>query len=274
MSLSAPEFQFLRTMVYRDSAIVLGEDHSYLLEARLAAVAQSQGIADVSALARRLQRDNDPTLRRKVVETMTTNETSFFRDLGPFELLRTKVFPDLLQRRASERSLRIWSAASSTGQEACSLGMTLLEHHRSATAGWDLRILGTDLSTTIVEKARSGTYTQPEMNRGLPAPLLMRYFARSGAAWQTLPVLRDMLDFQQMNLAAPWRPLPKFDLIFLRNVLIYFDEETRRAILTRVRSVLRKDGYLFLGGADTIRDPDSGFECVRSGTTHYFQLKA
>jgi len=274
MSLATPEFQFLRSMVYQDSAIVLGDDHSYLLEARLAAVAQSQGIADVGALARRLQKENNPTLRRKVVETMTTNETSFFRDLGPFELLRTKVFPDLIQRRASERGLRIWSAASSTGQEACSLGMTLLEHHRSATAGWDIRILGTDLSSSIVERARSGIYTQPEMNRGLPAPLLMRYFSRSGAGWQTLPVLRDLLEFQQMNLAAAWRPMPKFDLIFLRNVLIYFDEETRRGILARVRSVLRKDGYLFLGGADTIRDPDSGFDCIRAGTTHYFQLRA
>jgi chemotaxis protein methyltransferase CheR len=273
MPLSAPDYQFLRNLVYKDSAIVLGDDHAYLLEARLGPLAQLEGVADVTALVRVLQRATDPGLRRRVVETMTTNETSFFRDIQPFEVLRSSILPELVKRRATERRLRIWSGAASTGQEACSLAMTLLEHQREVALGWDVQILGTDLSSRVIDRARSGLYTQLEVGRGLPATLLVKHFTRSGAHWQTSTAVQRLLEYRVMNLASAWPLMPQFDIIFLRNVLIYFDMETRRAIFTRLRNCLRKDGALFIGGAESIREADDAFECVRAGTTHYYRHK-
>jgi chemotaxis protein methyltransferase CheR len=273
MPLSAPDYQFLRNLVYKDSAIVLGDDHAYLLEARLGPLAHLEGVADVTALVRVLQKASDPALRRRVVEAMTTNETSFFRDIQPFEVVRTTILPDLVKRRATERRLRIWSGASSTGQEACSLAMTLLEHQRDVALGWDVQIIGTDLSSRVVERAKSGLYSQLEVNRGLPATMLMKHFTRSGAQWQTSSAVQRLIDYRVMNLATAWPMMPQFDIIFLRNVLIYFDTETRRGIFTRLRNCLRKDGVLFIGGAESIREADDAFECVRAGSTHYYRHK-
>ncbi len=273
MPLSAPDYQFLKNLVYKDSAIVLGDDHAYLLEARLGPLAQLEGVADVTALVRVLQKAADPALRRRVVETMTTNETSFFRDIQPFEVLKNTILPELVKKRATERSLRIWSGAASTGQEACSLAMTLLEHQRDVALGWDVQILGTDLSSRVVERAKSGLYSQLEVNRGLPAPMLMKHFTRSGVQWQTSSAVQRLVQYRVMNLAAAWPLMPQFDIIFLRNVLIYFDMDTRRAIFTRLRNCLRKDGVLFIGGAESIREADDAFECVRAGSTHYYRHK-
>jgi len=273
MPLSAPDYQFLKNLVYKDSAIVLGDDHAYLLEARLGPLAQLEGVADVTALVRVLRKAADPGLRRRVVETMTTNETSFFRDIQPFEVLKNTILPELVKKRATERSLRIWSGAASTGQEACSLAMTLLEHQRDVALGWDVQILGTDLSSRVVERAKSGLYSQLEVNRGLPAPMLMKHFTRSGVQWQTSSAVQRLVQYRVMNLAAAWPLMPQFDIIFLRNVLIYFDMDTRRAIFTRLRNCLRKDGVLFIGGAESIREADDAFECVRAGSTHYYRHK-
>ena len=273
MPLSAPDYQFLKNLVYKDSAIVLGDDHAYLLEARLGPLAQLEGVADVTALVRVLQKAADPALRRRVVETMTTNETSFFRDIQPFEVLKNTILPELVKKRATERSLRIWSGAASTGQEACSLAMTLLEHQRDVALGWDVQILGTDLSSRVVERAKSGLYSQLEVNRGLPAAMLMKHFTRSGVQWQTSSAVQRLVQYRVMNLAAAWPLMPQFDIIFLRNVLIYFDMDTRRAIFTRLRNCLRKDGVLFIGGAESIREADDAFECVRAGSTHYYRHK-
>ena len=273
MPLSAPDYQFLKNLVYKDSAIVLGDDHAYLLEARLGPLAQLEGVADVTALVRVLQKAADPALRRRVVETMTTNETSFFRDIQPFEVLKNTILPELIKKRATERSLRIWSGAASTGQEACSLAMTLLEHQRDVALGWDVQILGTDLSSRVVERAKSGLYSQLEVNRGLPAAMLMKHFTRSGVQWQTSSAVQRLVQYRVMNLAAAWPLMPQFDIIFLRNVLIYFDMDTRRAIFTRLRNCLRKDGVLFIGGAESIREADDAFECVRAGSTHYYRHK-
>jgi chemotaxis protein methyltransferase CheR len=273
MPLSAPDYQFLKNLVYKDSAIVLGDDHAYLLEARLGPLAQLEGVADVTALVRVLQKAADPALRRRVVETMTTNETSFFRDIQPFEVLKNTILPELVKKRATERSLRIWSGAASTGQEACSLAMTLLEHQRDVALGWDVQILGTDLSSRVVERAKSGLYSQLEVNRGLPAPMLMKHFTRSGVQWQTSSAVQRLVQYRVMNLAAAWPLMPQFDIIFLRNVLIYFDMDTRRAIFTRLRNCLRKDGVLFIGGAESIREADDALECVRAGSTQYYRHK-
>jgi chemotaxis protein methyltransferase CheR len=188
-------------------------------------------------------------------------------------VVRTTILPDLVKRRATERRLRIWSGASSTGQEACSLAMTLLEHQRDVALGWDVQIIGTDLSSRVVERAKSGLYSQLEVNRGLPATMLMKHFTRSGAQWQTSSAVQRLIDYRVMNLATAWPMMPQFDIIFLRNVLIYFDTETRRGIFTRLRNCLRKDGVLFIGGAESIREADDAFECVRAGSTHYYRHK-
>jgi chemotaxis protein methyltransferase CheR len=151
--------------------------------------------------------------------------------------------------------------------------MTLLEHQRDVALGWDVQILGTDLSSRVVERAKSGLYSQLEVNRGLPAPMLMKHFTRSGVQWQTSSAVQRLVQYRVMNLAAAWPLMPQFDIIFLRNVLIYFDMDTRRAIFTRLRNCLRKDGVLFIGGAESIREADDAFECVRAGSTHYYRHK-
>jgi len=273
MTISSTDFQFLRTMVYRDSAIVLGEDQLYLLEARLAPLAVQAGVGTLTALVRLLQRQTDFNLRRQVVEAMTTNETSFFRDTSPFEVLKNDILPSLIQRRLGERRLRIWSGASSTGQESCSLAMTLMESHWDVASQWDVQIVGTDLCTPVVEKARSGIYTQREVSRGLPDAMLKKYFTPFNGMWKISPNIQKLQDFRIMNLAMPWSNLPRFDIIFLRNVLIYFDKETRQTIFNQLRSHLRPDGILFVGSAESLREIDTLFEVVRSGPTHYFRPK-
>src|SRR3954468_8256204 len=175
---------------------------------------------------------------------MTTNETSFFRDGSPFEALREDVIPDLVQKRAATRTLRIWSAAASTGQEAYTIAMTLREHFDELLS-WDVSILGSDISTDVLEKAREGRYAQIEVNRGLPEPLLLKYFDRAETAWSVKQELRQGIEFRPLNLMNAWPNLPCMDVVFLRNVLIYFDADTKRDVLTRVRNAMAPDGYLF-----------------------------
>jgi chemotaxis protein methyltransferase CheR len=259
-NVSTVDFDFIRNLVRTKSAIVLESGKEYLVQARLLPVARKQGLDDISALVDKLKR-GDAALTTEVVEAMTTNETSFFRDVHPFEALREDVIPELAAKRATQRRLNIWSAAASTGQEAYTIAMTLREHCPQL-AGWTVSILGTDLSTEVLAKASEGRYAQIEVNRGLPAPMLVKYFDRAGPAWKVKPDLRKMVEFKQMNLIGPWPTLPKMDVVFLRNVLIYFDVDTKRQILDRVRKVMAPDGYLFLGGAETTLQFEGMFERV------------
>jgi chemotaxis protein methyltransferase CheR len=181
---------------------------------------------------------------------MVTTETSFFRDVHPFETLRTTVLPDLLRRRRAERRLGVWCAACSTGQEPYSFALLVREHF-SELAGWRVDILATDLSADVLARARAGRYGQIEVNRGLPAALLVKYFRQHGATWELNEDVRRMVEFRELNLTRPWPALPPADLIFLRNVMIYFDVETKRSILGRAARALRPNGYLLLGGAET-----------------------
>jgi chemotaxis protein methyltransferase CheR len=239
--------------------MVLDEDKLYLAETRLTPLAQREGFRSAADLVARLRADPVNGLHRKVVEAMTVNETFFFRDLHPFEALRRVVLPDLLQRRAAERQLRIWCAACSTGQEPYSVALTLREHF-AGLPGWTHRILATDLSAAVLERAARGRYTQMEVNRGLPAPLLVKYFRRQGLDWQLCEDVRDAVEFRQLNLAESWSGLPRMDVVLLRNVLIYFDTATKKQILGRVRQLLRPDGYLFLGGVETPLNLRDDFE--------------
>jgi chemotaxis protein methyltransferase CheR len=271
MSLSPTDLAFVANLVRRESSIVLGPEKEYLIEARLLPVARETGAANVGDLVARFQRTPDPLVRKRVVEALTTNETSWFRDREPFKALTETVLPDLVQSRGTSRRLRVWSAACSSGQEPYSLSIEL---ERSLPAGWGYDILGTDISTEMLERARKGVYSQVEVNRGLPAQLLLDHFEREGVSWRLAPALRRAVSFQQLNLAGPLPAMAPFDVVFLRNVLIYFDVETKRSVLRSVAKLLRPDGWLFLGGAETTIGVDDNYVRVTAGRTSAYRLRA
>jgi chemotaxis protein methyltransferase CheR len=206
-----------------------------------------------------------------VVEAMTTNETTFFRDVYPFDALRDQLIPELMQRRAAQRQLVIWSGACSTGQEPYTIAMLLREHFPALTA-WQVRILATDLSSEVLDRAKTGRYSQAEVNRGLPATFLVKYFRKHGVEWQIVDEIRRMVEFSELNLNEAWSRVPPCDLVFMRNVLIYFDVETKRTILGKLRRVIRPDGYHFLGGAETTMNLDDMYQRIAFGKTGYYRL--
>ncbi len=270
--LATAEFDYVRKLVHEQSAIVLEDGKGYLVESRLSPIARKAGLGSLSELVARLQSTRDDGLRREVVEAMTTNETTFFRDRHPFDALRDVLLPEMLANRAKERTLSIWSAASSTGQEPYSIAMLLREHFPELL-NWNVRILATDPNEEVLAKGRAGQYGQIESKRGLAAPLLMKYFTRDGLKWIISGDLRRMVDFQQMNLAARWPAMPPMDVIFLRNVLIYFDAPTKKRILANARALLRPDGVLFLGGAETTINLDDAFERMPHEKAAVYRLR-
>lgn len=259
------DFDFVRELVYRRCRIVLEPGKEYLVDARLGGLARRQGHEDIAGLVAQVRAEGGE-LERQVVDLMTTNETSFFRDGHPFDALRGQVLPRLVDRNRATRRLRVWSAACSSGQEAYSLCM-LVHEHFPELRGWDLRITGTDISERMLEKARRGRYSELEINRGLPARYMVKYFERSGIHWTVAPALRSMVEFRPMNLAEAWPPLGQFDLVLLRNVLIYFDHATRRDILERCHRVMGPGGLLLLGGAENLVGIDQPFRPMRLGRT-------
>lgn len=211
-------------------------------------------------------------LQRKVVEALANNETSFFRDVYPFEGLRQSIIPELMQRRAGQQCLRIWCAACSSGQEPYSVAMLVREHFPALTT-WNVQIIGSDLSTEILRRARQGCYGQLDINRGLPARLLVKYFVNVGSGWQLKDEIRRMVEFRNINLIDTWPALAPLDVILLRNVLIYFDVTMKKRILQRVRQALRPDGYLLLGGAETTLNLDDMFERVQFERSCCYRLR-
>jgi chemotaxis protein methyltransferase CheR len=248
--MSPADFQFVCRLVRDHSAIVLEEGKEYLVEARLTPLVRQLELQSIGDLVGRLRGGADRTLAEQVVEAMVTTETLFFRDRHPFETLRTAVLPELMARRTPEKRLSIWCAACATGQEPYSVAILLREHFPQL-AGWKVTILATDLSRAALGRAREGRYNQFEVNRGLPAPLLVKYFHQHGATWELREDVRRMVEFRELNLAGPWPLLPTMDLVFLRNVMIYFESGTKSTILEKVNRLLRPDGYLILGGAET-----------------------
>ncbi len=272
MSLAAVDFDYLRELVKTHSAIVIDAGKEYLAEARLAPLVSDQGYSSVQELLSRLRNQPFNGLHRQVLDAMTNNETWFFRDANPFQALTSLVIPDLIKRRESERKISIWSAACSSGQEPYSVAMTIRENFLSS--GWSFSILGTDFCTTVLERARTGLYRQMEVNRGLSARLLTKYFVQQGLHWQLKPEILTMVTFRYLNLFQPHNDMPpSTDIVFLRNVMIYFDIATRRQILGRIRKLLRPEGYLFLGCAETTLNLDDGFQRVQSGSSVYYRLK-
>ncbi|HWA55735.1 MAG TPA: protein-glutamate O-methyltransferase CheR [Gemmatimonadales bacterium] len=273
MSLSPADFQFVSSLVRQRSAIVLEPEKAYLLEARLSPLARAEGFASIEAMITRMRAQPYNGLHRKVVEAMTTNETSFFRDLHPFDALKTVVLPEVMKQRQAERRLSIWCAASSSGQEPYTIAMTLLDHFPQL-ASWNVRILATDISSEMIARSKAGRYGQIEVNRGLPANLLVKYFEKKGMEWVVKPELQRLCEFRELNLIEPWGLLPPMDVVFLRNVLIYFDVDTKRTILNNVRKVLQPWGYLFLGGAETTINLGDVFNRVQFDRAGCYRLKS
>jgi chemotaxis protein methyltransferase CheR len=273
MSLSRASFEFVRTVLRERSAHNLEDDKLYLVETRLLPVARRHGFPSVEDLVLRLRGRRNEKLLGELVEAMTINETFFFRDGQTFERLRQAVLPELVQRRAGVRRLNIWSAACSSGQEPYSVAI-LWRHYFPDLSGWNLRLIASDLSTAMLERARRGHYSDLEVSRGLPAEFREAYLQKQTDGWQIRDDIRRMVDFRAINLSGAWPELPPLDLVLLRNVLIYFDVPTRQQILDRVRKVLQPDGYLLLGGAETTYSLDVDFIPVSFDGVSFFQVRS
>jgi chemotaxis protein methyltransferase CheR len=250
-------YRFLQEHVHSQVGIVLEDNKHYLFESRLAPIVKQHGLGSINDLCTLLRAKRNIQLDHQVVEAMTTNETYFFRDPAQYEAIRTVLLPKLKEDRADTKNLRFWSAASSTGQEAYSLAMLLLEN---GFKDWNIQILGTDFSEKVVERARSGIYQQIEVNRGMPAALLVKYFRRSGLDWQLSDAVRKMVRFETIDLRKSMRTLGPFDLVFCRNVMIYFDNDTKRNIMKEIHSTLFRGGWLLLGGAETAFSLEERFD--------------
>ncbi|WP_305986913.1 protein-glutamate O-methyltransferase CheR [Roseibium sp. MMSF_3544] len=265
------EFEFLKNFLKTRSGLVLSNDKQYLVESRLLPIARSSKLETLSAVIQQLQRGTNRALETDVIEAMTTNESFFFRDKTPFEHFKDTMLPSLMEARATRRQLKIWCAAASTGQEPYSLGICLKEY-AAKMAGWRTRILGTDLSQEVLEKAKTGLYSQFEVQRGLPIQMLLKYFEQKGDMWQINPDMRAMIEWKKLNLLESFTHLGEFDIVFCRNVLIYFDQTTKSEILGRLAKTLPDDGYLVLGAAETVVGLTDAFKPV-AGKRGLFQKK-
>jgi chemotaxis protein methyltransferase CheR len=244
------DYEFLRKFLKERSGLDLSADKQYLVESRLIPLARKAGLAGIDELVQQIK-NGSTAICSDVVEAMTTNETFFFRDKIPFDHLREAIMPELMQARASRRSLRIWCAAASTGQEPYSIAMCLKEMG-ATLAGWRIEIIGTDISQQVLEKSRSGIYSQFEVQRGLPIQLLVKYFKQIGEMWQINADIRSMIQYRPLNLLQDFAHMGKFDLIFCRNVLIYFDQDMKSSIFGRLAKTMEPDGFLALGAAETV----------------------
>ncbi|CAN5151394.1 protein-glutamate O-methyltransferase CheR [soil metagenome] len=244
------DYEYLQKILKDRSGLIVSADKKYLLESRLIPLARKIGVAGISEVVQKMRSGSEQVIL-DVVEAMTTNETFFFRDKTPFDHFRETVVPELIRARAGKRSLRIWCAAASTGQEPYSLAM-ILKDMGAALAGWRIEIIATDLSPEVLEKCKAGLYTQFEVQRGLPIQSLVKHFTQVGAMWQLNADTRALVQFRQFNLLQDFGALGKFDVIFCRNVLIYFDQPTKSAIFAKLAKATEPDGCLFLGAAETV----------------------
>lgn len=265
--------EYLCDYVKQRAAIVLDAEKSYLLETRLLPLQRQYKFATLEDMVAALKANRTSGLERDVLEAMTTNETFFFRDQVPFETLQTMVMPKIIEARRDSRHLRFWCAASSTGQEPYSVAMVLKEHFPEL-GSWKLDFIATDINETVLEQARAGRFKKHEVERGLAPELRERYFRKDGDQWQVHENLRNMIEFKKLNLIDAWHWDAPFDIVFIRNVMIYFDVPTKQRIFQRIRKYMRPDGFMFLGGAESTVNIDNKFECHRSGRSVYYALAA
>lgn len=260
MAISSADFDYIAQLARSQAAIVLEPGKEYLVENRLGPLAQREGFLSLDQLIAKMRSEKVINgLHHKTIDALTTNETLFFRDFHPFEALRKLILPKLIETRGSVKQLNIWSAACSSGQEPYSLAM-LIRQHFPQMNDWRINILATDLSPTILKAAGEGAYTQFEVNRGLPAAYLVKYFSKQGDKWVIKDEIKKMVQFKPMNLIQPWPMMPPCDLVFIRNVMIYFDVETKKSILKKIRACLLPHGLLFLGTAETTLNLDPTFK--------------
>ncbi|QDT06943.1 Chemotaxis protein methyltransferase Cher2 [Rubripirellula lacrimiformis] len=262
-SFSDADFAAIAKLVSERSAIVVEANKAYLVESRLGPVARENGLSSISELVEKLHRPGSRHLEEQIIDAMTTNETSFYRDAYPFDLLKSKIIPELIEKRSKTKRLTFWSNACSSGQEAYSIAMLIRETFPKLM-DWDIRIRATDLSSQVLERARTGIFNQSEVSRGLPMQLLMKYFHRQGVHWQISDDIRKMVKFDTVNLIERWpASLSSIDVVFLRNVLIYFSPDTKREILSNVRQRICDDGCLFLGGSENTMNLTTEFRRVQ-----------
>ncbi len=259
--MKSEDFQFISTLLKERSGLVLTSDKVYLLESRLIPVARKRGLKGLDDLVDTIRRTRPEPLIADVTEAMTTNESFFFRDTKPFDLFRDHILPHLLATRATKKSFRIWCAAASTGQEPYSLAI-ILKENAAKLAGWKVEIVGTDLSREVLDRAKAGMYSQFEVQRGLPIQFLVKYFDKKEDQWQIKSDLRAMIQYKEYNLLGDLKPLGNFDVVFCRNVLIYFDQATKGKILEGASRLMPEDGLLFLGGAETVLGISDKFKPV------------
>ena len=269
--ISAADFDYVRSLVREKTAVALDETKVYLVNARLLPIARNAGIRSVVDLIRHLRSHPLGELHTQAVEAIVTTETSFFRDFIPFEALRQEVIPEIMEgRTGSDRSLTIWSAGCSSGQEPYSIAMMLRESFPELST-WRTRLFASDVSKGMLERSKSGTYSQTEVNRGLPARMMVKYFRQQGSTWRINREIRDMVSFIHHNLARDILSLPPVDILAMRNVLIYFDVETKRMVLDRIRRHLKPGGFLMLGTAETTLNLDERFQRVRVGRAVFYR---
>mgnify|MGYP000926651384 CR=1 FL=1 len=249
--MSSKDFSVIASFLKDRSGLIINEDKTYLLETRLSTILREHKVAGLSGLADILRQPGPHAVKDKVVDAMTTNETSFFRDSHPFDTLRQSMLPGLIERRAGSRSLRIWSAACSTGQEPYSLAM-MMKDNFPILAGWRVEIIATDLSPTVLDRARTGLYSTFEVQRGLPIQMLVRHFDQEEPNWRIKPEIRKTVSFRPLNLLEDFASLGQFDIVLCRNVLIYFDQPTKTQILNGIARRIASDGALLLGGAESV----------------------
>ena len=253
------DFQFLSELLKKRSGLTLSDDKAYLIESRLMPIARAQGLADIPQLCNLIRTAPKEDLLVEITEAMTTNESSFFRDIKPYEALRKQVIPMLMDKLAASKRMRIWSAACSTGQEPYSIAICL-EEDKAKMPGWSFEIVGTDLAKKVVDKAKQGIYSQFEAQRGLPIQMLVKYFTSNpDTSWQLKDTIRNMVQFKTHNLLEPYTALGKFDIIFCRNVLIYFDDPIKASITEKMASILSPHGILIIGATESLVDPKGQF---------------
>lgn len=272
MRVGQPQFTFLRDLLRRRTGVVIDDSKHYLVIARLTPIVRQRCIPSLDTLIDRVKKGGDPTLERDVLNAMMTHETSFFRDKNPFETLR-RLVTELVPRRAVQRQFVIWSAACSTGQEPYSIAILLNEHFPELLATWRIRIIATDISENVLASARDGLFNDLETNRGLTPHLLKKYFRPLQGKWSISQDCRRLVEFRQLNLNGTWPLMPTCDIVFLRNVMLYFDVPTRAALVTKMRRAIKPDGALFLGGAETLIGIGTDYERLPGAGGSYYRPK-
>ena len=272
MKVGADQFAYLRDLLRRRTGVVIDTAKEYLVVARLMPIVRQRKIPSLDTLIDRMRKGSDASLERDVLSAMMTHETSFFRDKSPFETIR-QLLPELIARRGAQQQLTIWSAACSTGQEPYSLAILLNEHFRDLLATWRVRIIATDFSEAVLTQAREGIFSDLQTARGLPPALLAKYFRPLQGKWSISQDCRRLVEYRSLNLNTAWPMMPPCDIVLVRNVMIYFDLPTRTALVEKFRKVLRPDGALFLGGAETLIGMDTNYERLSGAGCSYYRPK-